>query len=155
MTVKAKTRRRAPRGYTTGTKDFQEGRVKDEVTKTALRGPYLKQREQQKVMSDKPDTETQLPDRIYVWNDERGFGYEFALQRTAESDVEYVRVPSEADEVQQRMDAVVDAAVAWHQSGQEGDDTWFDKGEELGKAIDALLELRAPVDAEGNKNSGG
>lgn len=46
------------------------------------------------------------------------------------------------DEAQRRMDAVVDAAVEWHQSGREGDNTWFDKAETLGQAIDRLLELR-------------
>jgi len=47
------------------------------------------------------------------------------------------------DEVQRRMDAVVEAAVEWHQSGREGDDTWFDKSEALSAAINSLLELRA------------
>lgn len=41
-----------------------------------------------------------------------------------------------------RADAVVNAAVAWHQSGQEGDNTWFDKGEALGQAIDRLLGIK-------------
>lgn len=45
-------------------------------------------------------------------------------------------------ETQRRMDAVVDAAVAWHLSEQEGDGTWFDKAEVLGKAIDSLLKMR-------------
>lgn len=49
---------------------------------------------------------------------------------------------SSVDEVQRRMDAVVDAAVEWHQSGREGDNTWLDKAEILGAAIDSLLELR-------------
>jgi hypothetical protein len=56
------------------------------------------------------------------------------------------------DEVQRRMDAVVEAAVEWHQSGREGDNSWFDKSEALSAAINSLLELRdtspAPV-AEG------
>lgn len=47
-----------------------------------------------------------------------------------------------ADEVQRRMDAVVDAAVEWHKS----DADWFDRSEALGVAIDTLLELRAPVE---------
>lgn len=46
------------------------------------------------------------------------------------------------------MDAVVEAAVAWHQSGQEGDNTWFDKAEILGAAIDSLIELREPPQGE-------
>jgi hypothetical protein len=50
--------------------------------------------------------------------------------------------PALLDEVDRRKDAVVDAAVAWHQSGREGDDTWFDKGEVLGRAIDELLAVR-------------
>lgn len=49
------------------------------------------------------------------------------------------------DEVDRRKDAVVDAAVAWHQSGREGDETWFDKAEILGRAIDELLGLREPA----------
>ncbi len=53
----------------------------------------------------------------------------------------------EADEDQldsraTRCEAVVEAAVAWHQSGQEGDNTWIDKAEALGQAIDRLLEMR-------------
>lgn len=51
------------------------------------------------------------------------------------------------DETQRRMDVVVDAAVEWHQAGREGAE-WFDKAEILGNAIDALLELRQPSDAE-------
>ncbi len=47
------------------------------------------------------------------------------------------------DEVQRRMDQVVEAAVEWHQAGREGTD-WFDKAEALGAAIDSLLELRTP-----------
>lgn len=46
-----------------------------------------------------------------------------------------------AAECRCRMDAVVDAAVEWHQAGREGAE-WFDKAETLGAAIDALLELR-------------
>lgn len=46
------------------------------------------------------------------------------------------------DEVQRRMDAVVDAAVEWHQAGREGAE-WFDKAEILSTAIDCLLELRS------------
>lgn len=61
------------------------------------------------------------------------------------------------DEVQRRVDAVVDAAVEWHQSGQEGDETWFDKAEVLGTAVDALLALRDKPDDSaglGNNNDG-
>jgi hypothetical protein len=46
------------------------------------------------------------------------------------------------DEVQRRMDQVVEAAVEWHQAGREGAE-WFDKAEALGAAIDSLLELRS------------
>jgi hypothetical protein len=47
-----------------------------------------------------------------------------------------------------RVDAVVNSAIAWHQSGREGDNTWFDKGEALGQAVDRLLEMRsAPASA--------
>lgn len=54
-----------------------------------------------------------------------------------------------ADEFQRRMDAVVEAAVEWHQSGREGDNTWFDKSEALSAAVSSLLELRSasPADA--------
>jgi hypothetical protein len=52
-----------------------------------------------------------------------------------------------ADDCQRRMDAVVEAAVEWHQSGQEGDNTWFDKSEVLSAAINSLLELRATTPA--------
>lgn len=39
--------------------------------------------------------------------------------------------------------AVVDAAVAWHESGQEGRaDGWFDAGERLTTAINNLLKAR-------------
>lgn len=49
------------------------------------------------------------------------------------------------DEVQHRMDQVVEAAVDWHQSD---DDNWMDNADRLGSRIDSLLELRsAPVDA--------
>lgn len=41
-------------------------------------------------------------------------------------------------EVQRRMDAVVDAAVEWHQS----DADWMEKSDALETAIDSLLELR-------------
>ncbi len=60
----------------------------------------------------------------------------------------------QAEDVQRRMDAVVDAAVAWHLSGQEGDDSWLAKADILGQAIDDLLALRGvgeckrPVDSE-------
>lgn len=45
------------------------------------------------------------------------------------------------DEVQHRMDQVVEAAVEWHQAGREGAE-WFEAAERLGAAIDSLLELR-------------
>lgn len=45
------------------------------------------------------------------------------------------------DEVQHRMDQVVDAAVEWHQAGREGGE-WFEAVEKLGAAINSLLELR-------------
>lgn len=45
------------------------------------------------------------------------------------------------DEVQHRMDQVVEMAVEWHQAGREGAE-WFVAAEKLGAAIDALLELR-------------
>lgn len=49
------------------------------------------------------------------------------------------------DEVQRRMDQLVEAAVEWHQAGREGAE-WFEAAERLGAAIDSLLELRsAPV----------
>lgn len=44
-----------------------------------------------------------------------------------------------ADEVQRRMDQVVEAAVEWHQS----DDDWIETSERLGAAINSLLELRS------------
>lgn len=46
------------------------------------------------------------------------------------------------DEVQRRMDQVVEAAVEWHQAGREGAE-WFEAAEKLGAAIDSLLELRS------------
>lgn len=53
--------------------------------------------------------------------------------------------PALVDEVQRRMDQVVEAAVEWHQAGREGAE-WFEAAERLGAAIDSLLELRsAPV----------
>lgn len=51
-----------------------------------------------------------------------------------------------ADECQRRVDTVAEAAVEWHQSGQEGDDSWFEKSEVLSRAIESLLELRSPAD---------
>lgn len=45
---------------------------------------------------------------------------------------------SVVDEVQQRMDAVVDAAVEWH----VGHIDWTGDADTLGTAIDSLLELR-------------
>lgn len=52
-----------------------------------------------------------------------------------------VRKEELVDEVQHRMDQVVEAAVEWHQAGRECTE-WFDKAEALGAAIDSLLELR-------------
>lgn len=60
-------------------------------------------------------------------------------QRLATASVE--RSDELVDEVQHRMDQVVEAAVEWHQAGQEGGD-WFEAGEKLGSAINSLLELR-------------
>lgn len=51
-----------------------------------------------------------------------------------------------AQECQRRMDAVVEAAVEWHQSGQEGDGSWFDKSEALSRAIGSLLDLRSAAE---------
>ena len=45
------------------------------------------------------------------------------------------------NEVQHRMDQVVEAAVEWHQAGHEGTE-WFEAAERLGAAIDSLLEMR-------------
>lgn len=45
------------------------------------------------------------------------------------------------DEVQHRMDQVVEAAVEWHQAGQEGGE-WIEYADKLGAAINSLLELR-------------
>lgn len=54
------------------------------------------------------------------------------------------------DEVQRRMDQVVEAAVAWHQS----DENWAETADKLGAAIDSLLELRsAPVEAKDDGSS--
>lgn len=44
------------------------------------------------------------------------------------------------DEVQRRMDAVVDAAVAWAQA--DGNDAEFDACEELSERVESLLALR-------------
>lgn len=46
------------------------------------------------------------------------------------------------DEVQRRMDQVVEAAVEWHQAGREGAE-WFEAAGKLSDAIDSLLELRS------------
>lgn len=46
------------------------------------------------------------------------------------------------DEVQHRMDQVVDAAVEWHQDGREGGE-WMEAADKLANAIDSLLELRS------------
>jgi hypothetical protein len=46
-------------------------------------------------------------------------------------------------EVESLKDAVVDAAVGWHESGREGDNTWFEKGEVLAHAVEKLLARRA------------
>lgn len=54
-----------------------------------------------------------------------------------------------ADEVQRRMDQVVEAAVEWHQAGREGGE-WFDAAEKLSATIDSLLALRnVPAAATG------
>lgn len=45
------------------------------------------------------------------------------------------------DEVQHRMDEVVEAAVEWHHAGRIGGE-WMDAAERLTNAIDSLLELR-------------
>jgi hypothetical protein len=45
------------------------------------------------------------------------------------------------DEVQRRMDAVVEAAVEWHQACGENNE-WFEKAGTLACAIDSLLALR-------------
>src|ERR1043165_2302760 len=58
---------------------------------------------------------------------------ELAPRITAEAEDDLV------DEVQRRMDQVVEAAVEWHQS----DDDWFERAEVLAHAIDSLLELRS------------
>jgi len=80
------------------------------------------------------------------------------LEFTESDPCERCEATTEADEVQRRMDedetillinAVVDAAVEWHQAGREGAE-WFDKAEVLGQSIDALLELRAKVDRAGS-----
>lgn len=54
----------------------------------------------------------------------------------------------EADECQRYADAVVDAAIAWHESGQLGGDVGdsFEKGEQLTTAIERLLALRSAAD---------
>jgi hypothetical protein len=49
------------------------------------------------------------------------------------------------DEVQKLMYEVVDAAVEWHKGGG---DNWEAEAERLEKAIEALLELREPPEAE-------
>jgi Lar family restriction alleviation protein len=53
------------------------------------------------------------------------------------------------DEVDRRKDEVVDAAVAWHQSG----DDWMETADRLSDAIDSLLSLRVvqPVVVEEEK----
>lgn len=62
-------------------------------------------------------------------------GSEQSDTRTGEGELD-----AAVDEVQRRMDAVVDAAVEWHQSvGLDEHDKTYDM---LGKAIDSLLELR-------------
>jgi hypothetical protein len=51
------------------------------------------------------------------------------------------------DEVQHRMDQVVEAAVEWHQS----DEDWFEKSEVLASAIDSLLALRRSFKSRGHE----
>lgn len=46
------------------------------------------------------------------------------------------------NEVQCRMDQVVEAAVEWHQAGREGAE-WFEAAEKLEATINLLLELRS------------
>lgn len=41
----------------------------------------------------------EAPERIFIWNDERGFGHDIAFNRTAETDVEYVRAYRTPDTV--------------------------------------------------------
>lgn len=57
------------------------------------------------------------------------------------NDPDQLHLDELVDEVQHRMDQVVEAAVEWHQAGREGAE-WFEAAERLGAAIDSLLELR-------------
>ena len=59
--------------------------------------------------------------------------------RVQEIALDQVTAEVTVDETERRMEAVVDAAVAWHQS----DDDWQETADTLGTAIDHLLELRA------------
>lgn len=85
-------------------------------------------------------------EQMYYDGDKR-YEPEFALTSSTDRTEGYAHkrciiVPDEiVNEVQRRMDAVVDAAVEWHQD--EGEE-WSQKAEILGDAIDALLELREP-----------
>lgn len=46
-------------------------------------------------------------------------------------------------EVERLKDAVVDAAVEWHESGREGaSHEWFDNSDALSKALDDLISFR-------------
>lgn len=74
-------------------------------------------------------------------------GYEIAneiraVASTPESD-------DVVDEVQRRMDAVVDAAVAHYQA----DENWPETSEALDVAIRSLLELRSPPNVENSEVS--
>jgi hypothetical protein len=46
-------------------------------------------------------------------------------------------------EIDRHADAVVEAAVAWHESGQEGGDGWFEAGERLTRTIESLTSIRS------------
>ncbi len=104
-----------------------------------------------RLAAQKSDTQQQqqdVPERIQINNGsgiweitgarmlpcpENNVRVEYVRRATAEADADLV------DEVQRRMDQVVEAAVEWHQS----DEDWFEKSEVLAHAIDSLLELRS------------
>jgi len=129
----------------------------------------LTQKREQAMTKPKATTKAEAPERVWVdLNNEEVIVDIDKFQHKPEDVIEYVRadlapagelVSREAvDEVQRRMDedetillinAVVDAAVEWHQAGREGAE-WFNKAEVLGQSIDALLELRAKVDRAGS-----
>lgn len=101
------------------------------------------------VIAAYPDGTIVLDDGLTTWNDIRAKEF---LSKDPEDYLRRYEVrlsESDLDRVVKAMDDVVDAAVEWHQSGQEGDNTWPDKAETLGKAVDALLELRD--EGEGRK----